>query len=395
MGIGRRVGGAIGGAFDSVFHHVGSATRLVETVFRSARSAPAVNIYRAPGLAPGLEHNPGIARPPEPGLVKIFCLDYGQELLEERVVSLEELDTLPRPDWVKVRWLRVEGLHPYVVNRFRTLFGFHTLPAEDVLDVPQRARAQGYDEEGHLFVVTQMLVTAGDQEMQAQQISMFVRPELVVSFQERPSPIWEPLYARIRKVGNTRFRRFAGDFLAYAMLDVIMDHCYLVLERYGTQLETLEEQVLMEQGPQLLQRLHWVRRELAVLRRLLWPTRELLTELCREDQSYITPSTRSFLADVRDHCAQLIDMLETFRDLSANLTDLHLSLSSHRMSNVMHVLTLFSVFFIPMTFLAGVFGMNFERLPGAAAPDGFEWFCLACLVIGLGLIWFFRRKRWL
>lgn len=393
--LGRRVGGVLGDALSSVLHRVGSATHLIGEVFRLQRHTGSGPHYRAPGQAPGLEGNPDVGRVPEPGEVSISCLDYGPEGMEDATLTIGQLASHPRPEWAKVRWVRVQGLNPYVVNKVRHLYRFNSLAGEDVLDVPQRARAEAYDNEGHLFVVTQMVTTSGTDTLHSQQVSLFVRPELLVSFEEVSSDAWAPLISRMAKGTRPRLRSQAADYLAYAILDVIVDHCYLVLERYGSQLEALEEQVLLNQSPALLQRLHGVRRELAVLRRLLWPTRELLVELRKDEQIFITTTTRAFLADVADHCNQLLDMVDTFRDLSSNLTDLHLSLSNHRMSNVMQVLTLFSVFFIPITFLAGVFGMNFQVLPGTADPDGFWWFCGACTCVGVGLLWYFRRKRWL
>ena len=389
-GIGRRVGGAIGGALDTVLHQVGSATQLVGEVFRIPAAA---HLRRAPGAGPGIEFDPGIRSQPEPGQVRIECVDYGPEQVSVREVALDDLQKLPRPSWVAVRWVRVAGLHPHVVDRMRHIFGFHTLAAEDVLHVPQRARAQVYDDEGHLFVVTQMLMVQGG-KLSSQQISMFLQPELVVSFQEYSENVWRPLGERLARQ-SSRLRHGDGGYLAYAILDVIVDHCYPVLQEYATQLESLEERVLDTQGPVVLQELHNIRRELALIRRLLWPTRELLSDLRREDLRFILPPTRAYLADVQDHCIQLTDMVETFRDLAANLTDLYLSLSSYRMSEVMQYLTVISVVFIPLTFLAGLYGMNFDHIPGRTAPDGFYAFLAICLVLGAALAWFFRRKRWI
>lgn len=392
-GIGRRVGGAIGGALDTVLHRVGSATHLIGEVFRLPIAGQGAVLRRTPGAAPGIEFDPRVHVRPEPGQVTIDCIDYGPSQFTDRTVELQDLAQLPREPWVAVRWVRVAGLHPYAVDRMRQIFGFHTLAAEDVLHVPQRARAQTYDEEGHLFVVTQMLMVKQGQ-LASQQVSIFVQPDLVVSFQEYTEDIWSPLSQRLSRA-QSRLREGDGGYLAYAILDVIVDHCYPVLQEYATQLEGLEERVLDSRGSAVLQELHNVRRELALIRRLLWPTRELLSDLRREDQRYIQASTRAYLSDVQDHCIQLTDMVETFRDLSTNLTDLYLSLSSYRMSEVMQYLTVISVVFIPLTFLAGLYGMNFDYLPGRSAPLGFYGFLVACLLLGAGLAWFFRRKRWI
>lgn len=385
--------GVAGTAVNRALHEVGNATNLVGEVFRLPVTQPDQQAhYSKPGAAPGLDHEAGAQLPPEPGTIRITCTDFSDGRIEDTVVGdAGQLEQVPRPEWATVRWLRIEGLHPYVVDQVCKYHGFHALAAEDVLHAPQRPRVERYHET--LFMITQ-LISAKEGGLNSQQVSMFVREDLVVSFQEFQDDVWDLVHDRLQKE-SSRLRRSDASYLAYALLDAVVDHSFPVLDRYAQHLEELEEIVLDSQSRRVLQELHGVRRELALLRRVLWPTREMLTDLRREGQIVISETTRAYLGDVNDHCIQLIDMVDTFRDLSSNLTDLHLSLSSYRMNEVMQVLTVISTIFIPITFVAGVFGMNFENMPELSWKYGYMSFWAFCGVTTLGLLYFFRRKGWL
>ena len=390
--LGRRVGGALGSALGRVFHQVGNAGNLIGEVFRLPTKMEPSGHYAGPGEAPGIEHDPRVLIPPTRGQIRIICMDFNTERLEERQFDrAEALSDHEQPSWATVRWIRVEGLHPHTVDQLRQQVDFHTLAAEDVLHPPQRPRVDAYGD--HLFIVTQ-LISATSKGLSSQQISMFVRPNLLVSFQEYADSIWDPLHTRLSRQ-SSRLRSHDASYLAYAMLDSIVDHSFPVLDRYSQHLEQLEDVVLESQSRKVLEELHAVRRELALLRRVLWPTREMLIELRREGQVVVSDTARAYLADVNDHCVQLLDMVDTFRDLSTNLTDLHLSLSSYRMNEVMQVLTVISTIFIPITFVAGVFGMNFKFMPELSSPYGYPAFWIFCVAQTLGLLWVFRRKGWL
>ncbi len=391
-GIGRRVGGAIGSAFDAAVDGVGAAGELLADVFRlpglSGQSAEGHPVE--PGSAPGVEHAPGAQTPPPEGAVQIVIHDYAGERIERREVALEEVLADPPPDWAKVRWIRVEGLHSYVINTLREHLGFSSLAAEDALHTPQRARAQAYED--HVFMVTQ-LWEAGEADAGAQQVSLFLFDGLLLSFQERGTGIWDPIEARLRKAGS-KLRSGDASYLAYALLDTIVDHGFPLLEAYAERLDRLEDAAMESHGPEVLQHIHAVKRELTVRRRMLWPTRELVAELRRDDQTLIGEDARAHLADVHDHCMQLIDIVETLRDLAASLTDLHLSMTSNRTNEVMQVLTVIATIFIPITFLAGVYGMNFHHMPEMAWRHSYPAFWIACTATTAGLLWYFKRRGW-
>ncbi|MGD8862973.1 MAG: magnesium/cobalt transporter CorA [Myxococcales bacterium] len=392
LGLGRRVGGAIGGAIDAAVDGVGAAGQLLVDVLRlpGLTGETRLRAGAMPGAAAGVEHEPDAQVPPPEGLVTYQVLDYGPDRNVQKELSLEEALRDDRPEWSKVRWLRVVGVHPYVLNQIAQRFELSTLAAEDVLHAPQRPRTEAYDE--YLFVVLQ-LASVQDAESTWQQISLFVLPGLVISFQQHPTSIWEPIEARLGQSGS-RLRGGDASYLAYALLDTVVDYGFPLLERYADRLDQLEDAVMQTPTPEILQLIHGVKRELTVLRRMLWPTREMTSELRREDQILVTEETRAYLSDVEDHCVQQIDVVETLRDLAASLTDLYLSMASHRANEVMQVLTVIATIFIPITFLAGVYGMNFRYIPEMDWRYAYPTFWLTCFTVAGGLLWYFKKRGW-
>lgn len=399
-GLGRRVGGAIGdrvgGAIGEVFDvaigtvgHVGAALGSVIRLPGRRTDRPT----STPGAAPGIEYNADVRTPPRPGEVKVHCVDYDSTTLARSdVQDLAAFLNEPRPDGARVRWLKIDGLHPYVVNQVREAFGFHTLAAEDVMNVPQRPRVEDYDD--HVFVVAQFIVHTGER-VSSQQVSVFYREDLVVSFHERSDDLWAPVFARLAREGSN-IRNSDGSYLMYAILDTVVDHAFPVLENYAERLEKLEDEIMGSRPrKEVLGRVHAIKRELAVLQRILWPTRELVGTLSRAEQPMVEDRVRAYLLDVQDHCVQLKDMVDTFRELAAGLTELHLSMTNNRMGEVMHLLTLMSSVFIPITFIAGVYGMNFQRLPELHWQHGYEMFWVLCVLSTGGMLWYFRHRGWL
>ncbi|MDH5674867.1 MAG: magnesium/cobalt transporter CorA [Myxococcales bacterium] len=391
-GVRRRVGDAIGGAIDAAVDGVGAAGELLVDVLRPSKlsTASVRGKQVAPGSAAGVEHAEGAQTPPPEGAVRFVVCDYSPERLERHEPSLDQLLAESQPQWAKVRWIRVEGLHSYVINGLREHFNFSSLAAEDALHKPQRPRAEAYDD--HLFIVGQ-LWEAGESDAGLQQISLFLFDGLLLSFQEQRTGIWDPIEKRLQQ-SSSNLRGADASYLAYALLDTIVDHDFPNLEAYAEQLDQLEDVVLKGRGLDVLQQIHAVKHGLAVRRRMLWPTRELVVDLRRDDQVLISAETRAYLADVHDHCTQLIDFVETLRDLASSLTDLHLSMMSNRTNEAMQVLTVIATIFIPITFLAGVYGMNFKYIPEMEWRYSYAAFWALCATITGGLLWYFRRHGW-
>jgi magnesium transporter len=374
---------------------VGELGRLVgSTLGLPGRQDDSGNVVvtRAPGAPAGIDHLSEHFEPPAPGTIRLRVIDICRERVETR--WFEDVDSLllaDKPAWSQLRWIDVDGLDAYVVSQLQQAFGFHTLAAEDVLHVPQRPRVDAYSD--HLFIVARMF-SWRNERLVSEQISMFMKPGLLVSFQELDEDVWNPIRDRLQ-FESSKLRQSDSSYLAYALLDATVDHCFPILERYGEMLDHLEDAVLTSSADNLLQEVHAIKRELTVLRKAVWPMREVIAELSRDDQLLVSPTTRTYLRDVYQHCVQVIDILETFRELAASLTDLSLSMSGNRMNEIMKVLTIISTVFIPITFLAGVYGMNFAYFPELHWKHSYALFWLFCFALTASLLWFFRRKGWL
>ena len=228
----------------------------------------------------------------------------------------------------------------------------------------------------------------------SEQCSVILGSNYVISFQERVGDVFEPVRERLRKKRG-RIRRMGADYLAYALLDAIIDHYFIVLERLDERIESLESAVMSDPGPETMHSIHFLKRELIDLRKSVWPLREMVSGLERGDSDLIQEGTRVFLRDLHDHTIQVIDTIETFRDMVTGMLDIYLSSVSNRMNEVMKVLTIMATLFIPLTFIAGVYGMNFEAMPELKWPWGYPLIWLVMIVVATFMIFFFRKKKWI
>jgi magnesium transporter len=275
-------------------------------------------------------------------------------------------------------------------------FGLHPLALEDTVHVHQRAKSEDYGE--YVYFVCRM-VTLEEGKFVIEQVSLFIFPDLVLSFQERPGDCLEPVRERLRKSkGKIRFQ--SADYLAYAIIDALIDGYFPVLEKVGDDLEDLEELILENPTERLLQQVHQTKRELLTLRRAIWPIREAVNALMREDLQAISPDTRVFLRDCYDHSIQLVDLVENYRELASGLMDLYMTGVSNRMNEVMKILTIFATIFMPLGFIAGLYGMNFNtqspyNMPELSWMYGYPFALALMLFTAVGLIMYFRRKQWI
>ena len=319
-------------------------------------------------------------------------MDYGPTLLESH--ESQDLDALlktPKPDGCKVRWINVDGIHPQIINRLRMAYNFHTLAAEDILHIPQRSKMELY--EGHVFVVVHMLMLR-DGALVDEQVSFVMFEDTILTFQERPGDVWDPVRKRLSSP-ESRLRKGSAGYLLYALLDAVVDHVFPILEHFGDRLEEVEERIMERPSDGELKALYEIKRELVLLRRVLWPLRQVTDDLHRSEDTGIKANTRTFLRDVYDHTIQALDIVETYREMTGGLTDLYMSALSHRMNEIMKVLTIMASLFIPITFFAGVYGMNFEHIPELGWRWSYPAFWVLCLSTLAGLVLYFRRKGWL
>ena len=343
------------------------------------------------GASPGIESVEGVDQPPDPSAVRVYWCDFSETRIEWAEGTADEFHVSKRPAWARHRWVNVDGLHPYVINQMRQKYQFHTLAAEDVLRTSQRPKVETFDH--YLFTVVRMMRLEG-QELKQEQVSLFLFEKTLLTFQEVPGDVWGPIRERLNR-GGARLRTFDISYLFYALLDAVVDHFFPILETYGERLEELEELVLDNPGPRVQQAIHGVKRELSILRRVMWPLREVANELQRSEMKLIDEEVRTFMRDVYDHALQIIEIVEMHREQAASLNDLYMSAVGNRMNEIMKVLTIMASFFIPITFVAGVYGMNFDHIPELGWHYSYYVFWGVCVSIVSGLGIYFWRRGWI
>jgi len=344
-----------------------------------------------PGSSPGLLiSHPGSSQP------VLHVIGYGpEEIVEHPVSEIAELeDVVGR---TPVTWVNVDGLgDPQTIERLGALFKVHRLALEDVVNVHQRPKVEEYAD--HLFIVLRM--PQRDGRVDTEQVSLFLGSNYVLTFQERPGDCFEPVRERLRR-HRGRIRESGADYLAYALIDAAIDAYFPVLEAYGEAVEDLEDELIEETAGDIAGRIHSVKRELLTLRRAIWPLREMANALIRDRPSHVTEATTIYLRDCYDHTVQLLDIVETYRDIASGLLELHLSSVSTRLNEVMKVLTIIATIFIPLSFVAGVYGMNFSPAASPYNMPELNWYYGYPFALGLmaavaaGLLYYFCRKGWI
>ena len=342
------------------------------------------------GLSPGTLVHIGEART---GPLRLRLIEYDAAGCEERDLA-SAAECLPPTDGGKVYWLDVGGIHHVqVIEQLGQAFHLHPLMLEDIVNTDQRPKAEVYDD--CLFLVVKMLHVADNGAMiHVEQVSLVLGPRFVLSFEENGGPAFEPVRTRLKNPKG-RLRNSGADYLAYALLDAIVDHYFGVLEVLGERIQTLEQELILNPRPKTLRGIHELKRELLFLRRAVWPVREMVSVLERGETDLIRDTTKLYLRDVYDHAVQVMDTLESFREMTTGMLDLYLSSVSHRMNSVMKVLTIIATIFMPLTFIAGIYGMNFEYMPELRWHWGYPVVLLVMLLIGGSMLWVFRRKDWL
>ncbi len=346
----------------------------------------AISLRSRPGTSPGtlLAH-------PDAFPTRIRALVYDGAQCEERALeSAEEIPGLLQEG--KVVWISVVGLGGVeTLRRIAEVLDMHRLAIEDVVNANQRPKCEDYDD--HLYITTR--VTRGNDIAEIEQLSLFLGPGFVATFHESDDSELEPVRQRIREgKAQGRLRKRGADYLAYAILDTVTDAYFPLLEDFGDRLEQLEEETLERPRLQTLVRIRDVKRKLMVLRRILWPKRDMFNSLVRDPTPLIAEETRIHIRDCYDHAMQLLDVTENYRELATGLMEVYMSSTGNRMNEIMKVLTIMASIFIPLTFIAGVYGMNFESMPELKWAFGYPAALLVMLGLGLGMFLYFRRKGW-
>jgi magnesium transporter len=358
------------------------------------------SFHKAPGHAPGVEYHEIVTAPSRDERVRITCSDYSpNDVMMREIQDLENFLRQHRPEWSVVRWINVDGLSDMkVIHALATKYELHPLAIEDLLQVTQRPKVERYggdDSElrARLFIIARM-VQIKEERLYSEQISLFLGHKTVLTFRENQGDIWDEIRRRMKSKGS-RLRNNDASFLMYSLLDAIFDHCFPILEYYGERLEELEDLVLDRPPQNTIGEIHRIKRDLLLLRRGVWPMRELVSTLQREPHECVSGDTPVYLRDLYDHVVQIIDILETFREMATGLTETYMSAVSNRMNQVIKVLTIMGTIFIPLTFLAGVYGMNFSDIPELKWHWGYPAFWAACVMLTGVMLALFKRRGWI
>lgn len=358
--------------------------------------------YPIPGQPPAtlIPHMvEGKAEPPS-----ITLIEYDEEHLEEHAV--EDIEELFRCfDNDRVSWINIDGLGDVeVLRKIGARFKLHPLALEDVLNVGQRPKVEQY--EGYLFIVAEMLYLDKTERMAGEQVSMFLGDKFIITVQEeKDCDVFDGVRQRIRS-GRGYIRKMKNDYLAYALLDTLIDHYYPVLENIGAAIQEIEDELVERPTTACLHALHEYKRTLVHIRRFVWPARDVTTSLLHDESGLIAAQTKLFLRDCYDHTVQIMDLVESYRDVVSGLMELYLSSVGIRTNEIMRVLTVITSIFIPLTFIAGVYGMNFApeppanfkfrlNMPELYHPYGYVVVMVVMALIAAIQLWIFKKKKWL
>lgn len=354
--------------------------------------------HKSPGLPPASL----VPAPTDAGsTLQITLTEYNEDAYEECVCErMEEVFPQREGEWIK--WIHIAGIQNVKdvqeLQQMGEHFGLHLLALEDVLNTHQRAKLESYQD--HCYLVTHMIVSDANSILVSEQISLFLSDRFLITIQESSNQeVFEMVRKRIR-LGRGYSRQMGHDYLAYMLIDTFVDHYFPVLEDLGEHIDQLEDELLESQERRVLKALHQGKRTLLQLRRLAWPNREMINQLQRDESGIVRKETKVFLRDLYDHSIQIIDILEMLRDTLAGLMDFYLSSMGNRTNEIVRLLTIISTIFIPLTFIVGLYGMNFDgsvskwNMPELRWEYGYLGVLGAMFVLALGLAIYFRRKHW-
>lgn len=322
---------------------------------------------------------------------KIRVMQFNADRLVEKEVAAADLPQYLSDD--TVTWVDVHGLKDEAVLRqLAKLFNIHPLALEDVVHTPQRPKTEFYD--SHVFFITRMAYMAHAHDAEVEQLSVFIGKNYVLTFQNFTTGTLEPVRTRIRS-GKGPISKTGADYVAYAIIDSVVDKYYPILEDLGEEIESIEHQTISDPTRKTLERIYHVKRELLDMRRAVWPQRDAISSLVRDETPFVSDTVRVYLRDCYDHIIQLMDVVDTYREVASNLMDIYLSTLSNKTNEVMKVLTIMASLFIPLTFIVGIYGMNFEYMPELTWKLGYPAIWLVMISVAVGMICFFKRRGWL
>ncbi len=342
------------------------------------------------GLAPGTLVHVG-EKKAEKVVIRAWVYN-SEKLIEKELKTVEECQALKGQPGMNL-WINVDGLDQIgIIEKLGSYFGVHPLTLEDVLNTGQRPKMEDYD--SYIYAVLKMMILDEKRkEIIIDQVSIIFGSNYILSFQERERDVFNPIRDRLKNPAS-RLRKNGVDLLAYSLMDAVVDNYFLILEHVGEEIENLEEELIVDPVPETLKAIQKHKRDMITLRRSVWPLRELINSLQRTESELINETTQLYLRDVYDHTIQVIDSIEAFRDILSSMVDVYLSSLSNRMNDVMKVLTIIATIFIPLTFIAGVYGMNFEYMPELEWRWGYPAVMLGMAMVGISMFLYFKKRRW-
>ncbi len=323
--------------------------------------------------------------------IRIDATHYdGSTFIERQGISVEQCREIVKSQGVS--WINVNGIHNVeLIEALGQSFDFHPLTLEDIVNTTQRLKVEEFT--NYLFIVMKMLSYDEDKQVTIEHISLILGENYVFCFQETAGDVFDEVRNRLR-LAKGRIRSMKSDYLAYALMDAVVDHYFLAVEQIGDRIESCDDQILIEPKPDDIKEIHFLKRDILNLRKAVWPLREEIGALEKNESGMIRPESKIYWRDLYDHTVQIIDMVETFRDILGGMHDTYLSSVSNHMNEIMKVLTIIATIFIPLTFIAGVYGMNFQNMPELKWPFGYYMIWGVMLAIGTGLLVYFKRKKW-
>jgi magnesium transporter len=326
--------------------------------------------------------------------VKITVIDYDEKGFQERQVENIE-ECLVYKQTPTVTWINIDGIHEVeIIEKIGEYYDFHPLILEDIVTAGQRPKCDDYED--YIYVVLRMLSYDWRTEsIETEQVSIILGRNYVISFQEKVGgDVFDKIRDRIR-TAKGKIRKMSADYLAYSLIDAIVDNYFVVLERLTERMETLEEELLAEPTSKTLQEIHKIKKELLFLRKSVWPLRELVGKLEKTETLLIKKTTLPYLRDIYDHTIQVIDTVETFRDVISYMLEIYLLSISNRLNSIMKVLTVITTIFMPLSFIVGLYGMNFKYMPEIEWQYGYLFVLILIVTIAFGMLYYFRKKKWI
>ncbi len=349
------------------------------------------NQSRSLGLEPGAPVYTG-----EKSAVKVAvsAVRFNEATFEEKP-NLTFDEALGLIEEGSLTWINVDGLSdPAITEALGTKMSIHPLVAEDILNTSQRPKFEAFD--GYFFVVLKMLYYgANKREFNVEQVSLIVKDNVIFSFQEDiEGDVFDPLRERIRS-NKAGARKITTDYLAYLLIDAIVDNYFIIIEEVGEKIEALEMMVINKPSPKAMAKMHYLKQKMIFLRKSIWPLREVVSGMLRDEGGQINNNTKIFLRDAYDHTIQVIELIETCRDMVSGLLDIYLSSNSNKLNEIMKVLTMISTIFIPLSFMASFYGMNFHYMPELSSKWGYPALISVMVTVAISMLFYFRRRRWL